>query len=524
MSDLWTRDAVEMMAMLDGGDVSSVELVEAHIARAKEVDSKLNAFVHRFDDEARAAARAADEARRAGDRTGALQGVPISIKESVATAGVASTLGLANRQAQVQETDAVVVQLLRAAGAIVLGKTNIPQLLLSHESENPVWGSSNNPWNVDRAPGGSSGGEAAAIASGMSPWGVGTDIGGSIRVPAAFTGIAGLKPTVDRWSNRRSFTALMGQEVVRGQCGPMARSVRDVATLFGALDPAAMARLDPSVPPLSAIDPGTIDLAGLRVGVFTDDGFITPAQSVQRAVREAADHLRAAGCDVVEFAPPSAGDIIETYYAALSSDGGATATAALAGESVTPQLRELMRAATMPGVIRSLATSVIALRGETRVATVLRQLGTKPVERYWKLTSRRSSLRVSVLDAWSAAGLDAVLCPAHATPAVGHRQSGDFTAAGCYAMRYNFLNLPAGVVPVSRVRDDETARPAPSGRKADRVDRKATLVEAGTAGLPLGVQVAARPYHEATVLALMAAVETGARSSDAFPRTPVTPE
>ena len=170
MTDLFAKDAVAMGEMLARGEASSLELVEAHIARAEAIDGELNAFVHRFDDAARAEATAADAARSAGEPLGPLHGVPITIKESMATVGVASTLGLANRQGQVQDTDAVVVQMLRAAGAIVLGKTNIPQLLLSHESENPVWGAVNNPWNTDRAPGGSSGGEGAAIASGMSPW------------------------------------------------------------------------------------------------------------------------------------------------------------------------------------------------------------------------------------------------------------------------------------------------------------------------------------------------------------------
>jgi fatty acid amide hydrolase len=523
MTELYEIDAVEMGELLARGETSSADLVEAHITRAEAVDGALNAFVHRFDDQARAEAKDADTERAAGRCKGPLHGVPISIKESLATAGVASTLGLAKRQGQVQSVDAVMVKLLRAAGAIVLGKTNIPQLLLSHESENLIWGAVNNPWNLTRAPGGSSGGESAAIASGMSPWGVGTDIGGSIRVPAAFTGIAGLKPTVDRWSNRGSFTGLVGQEVVRGQCGPMARSARDVATLFGALDPTEMARLDPSVAPVPVGDPTQIDLSGLRVGVFTDDGFITPAASVMRGVNEAAEHLRAAGCEVVAYTPPLAAEIIETYYAALSSDGGLTAKAALAGEVVTPQLNELMRTVLMPGWVRALAASVMHRRGEARVAQVLRQIGEKSVATYWQLAHRRATLRLAALDAWASAGLDAVLCPPHATPAVGHRQSGDFTAAGCYAMRYNFLNLPAGVVPVTRVRDAETQRPAPSGRRADRIDRKAALVEAGTAGLPVGVQIAALPYREDVVLALMTAIETAARAAPEYPRTPVTP-
>ena len=523
MSELYEKDAVEMSEMLHRGETTSLALVEAHIARAASLDASLNAFVHRFDDEARSAAKEADAARNAGQPCGPLHGVPITIKESMATAGVPCTLGLAKRQSEPQRDDAVVVQMLRRAGAIILGKTNVPQLLLSHESENPIWGATSNPWDLTRAPGGSSGGEGAAIASGMSPWGVGTDIGGSIRVPAAFSGIAGLKPTVDRWSNRGSFTGLVGQEVVRGQCGPMARSARDVRALFYALNPGEMAALDPAVVPTHATSAPPLPLDGLTVGVFADDGFISPAASVARGVHEAAEHLRAAGCQVVTFTPPHAHDIIETYYAALSSDGGLTGKAAIAGEVLTPQLGELMRTVLMPEVIRNLAAKIMHYRGEARVAKVLRQIGPKSVATYWELTHRRAALRLSVMDAWRAAGIDAVICPPHATPAVGHRQSGDFTAAGCYSMRFNFLNLPAGVVPVTRVRADETTRPAPEGRKADRVDRKAALVEAGTEGLPVGVQVAARPYREDVVLALMEAIEAGARSSSEFPKTPVSP-
>ena len=523
MKDLHEQSASAMAKMLDSGEISSLELVRAHIARADEVDGTLNAFVHRFNDEALRAAKEADEARSKGEHKGPLHGIPITIKESMATAGVASTLGLAKRRNDVQKEDSVVVKLLRGAGAIILGKTNVPQLLLSHESENPIWGVTKNPWNLERAPGGSSGGEGAAIASGMSPWGVGTDIGGSIRVPAAFSGIAGLKPTVDRWSNRGSFTGLTGQEVVRGQCGPMARQSEDVSTLFYALDPVEMSQLDPNVAPTITRRPEAIDLSKLRVGVFTDDGFIQPAQSVARAVTEAAEHLRDAGCELVPFTPPHAHDIIETYYAALSSDGGATGKKAISGEVLTPQLGELMRTVLMPNLVRNIAASVMARRGEARVAKVLRQIGTKSVETYWQLTHRRSALRLAVMDAWREAGIDALICPPHATPAVGHRQSGDFTAAGSYSMRFNFLNLPAGVVPVSRVRDNEVERPDPVGRRADRVDRKARLIESGSAGLPLGVQVASRPYREDIVLALMIAIEAGASKRPSYPSTPRNP-
>jgi len=253
MNSLLTKSAPELKAMLDAGDVSSVEVVKACQARIDAVNPQLNAIIWRRDDDALAEAAAWDDKRAAGQDVPPLAGIPITIKENLDFPGTDTTMGCRSRIGIKSETDALFVRSLRQAGAVVLGKTNIPQLLLAQESDNRVYGRCNNPWHLGRSPGGSSGGEAAAIAAGCSPWGVGTDIGGSVRIPAHFCGIVGMKPTVDRWSVRGSHGAYPGQEVVRGMIGPLGRTVADLELMLRTIDPATQSPLDPLVPPVPSV-------------------------------------------------------------------------------------------------------------------------------------------------------------------------------------------------------------------------------------------------------------------------------
>lgn len=513
------KTATELLAELDRKHVSSLEIVDALIARRAAVGRRTNAIVVPLDAEARDAARESDARRARGETRGPLDGLPITIKENVEVAGTPSTLGVESRRGYRAKEDAVTVRLLREAGGVVLAKTNIPQTLIAMESTNFVYGTCNNPWAPERTPGGSSGGESAAIASGQSVLGVGTDIGGSVRIPAAYTGICALKPTLHRWSNRGSIGLLLGQEVVRSQIGPMARTVDDLTLIFRAIDTTLHARLDPECPPIPIGDPSAVSLKGLRIGVFEDDGFVTPCATAQRAVREAAAILERAGAIVTPFVPPRAGHHYPLMAAAIGADGMKTMNEALGKDRVIAPLALNRRLGMAPTqVLRQLA-SVARTIGEKRLAAVLDVAGEKSVTAYWKLCRDRTAFQRGELDAWNAAGIDLVLCPATATPAPPHGTTGDFTAAAVYTTRYNLLNLPAGVVPVTRVRPTETDRK----EKADRLDKKAALIQRGSAGLPVGVQLVGRPWREELVLAAMRAVETEARAHSEFPRTPIDP-
>jgi fatty acid amide hydrolase len=511
------EDALELLDQLRKKQVSSVEIVRALIARREKVGPRTNAIVVTMDEQALAAAEAIDARRARGEALGPLGGLPITIKENVDVAGTPGTLGVESRRAYRAKEDAVVVRLLRAADGIVIGKTNIPQTLIAMETTNHVYGTCNNPWAHERTPGGSSGGEAAALASGQSVLGVGTDIGGSIRIPAGYTATVGLKPTLHRWSNRGSIGLLAGQELVRSQIGPMARCVDDVALLYRSIDTPLHAAFDPECPPLSMSDPAGVDPKKLRIGVYENDGYVTPCATSQRAVREAAEILAEAGATIVEFTPPRASEHYLVMAAGISADGMEVMSAALGKDPVIKPVALNRRLGSTPrGVLRQLSR-VARAAGEKRLADILNIAGAKSVAELWALTRERTAMQRGELDAWNAQKLDLVLCPATATAAPQHGSTGDFTAAAVYTTRYNLLNLPAGVVPVTRVRPTETDRK----EKADRLDKKAAYIERGSAGLPIGVQIVGRPWREEVVLAAMKIVETGARSSSEFPRVPI---
>ena len=517
--ELCSLSAVEMLEKLDSKEISSRELVDAHIERIEKLDFRINSIVHRFFADARQAADESDahRAKAKSRKKRPLEGLPFTLKESLSTPNTPVSLGVPNWRHRLPSDVAVVGSLLGDAGGVCIGKTNVSQMLLFHESDNPVFGRCNNPFSLDRVPGGSSGGEAAAIAAGLSPGGVGTDIGGSIRVPAAFCGIAGIKPTVDRWSNIGSNSAIPGQEVIRSQCGPMARTAADVELFLRAIDVPQHSILDPLVSPLPIGDSKKVKTKGLRVGFYFDDGFISASPAVQRAVIEACDVLSDAGVEVFGMEALHQSEILRVYLSALSADGAWHLDHAMDGEAVMPQLRPLKAVVQLPNPIRKAALRGLELLGEDKAKLLVENVREKSVAELWQLTNKRTQLRRQVMDYWRELELDAVICPAHATPALNHGDSNDFTLAGSYSMRYNFLNLPAGVVPVTRVQPNEEGR-ADTGQ---RIDKKAAKVQQGSAGLPIGVQVVARPYREDVVLKLMRVIEDGVRGRDQFPVTPV---
>lgn len=502
---MFERAARSQVEAIAAGEVSAEAVVADHLARADAVGDAINAFTQRLSESALAKARSLDAQRAQGQPLPPLAGLCLTVKENLAYPGTPSTVGVGARRSTLLNTTAPLVAAAESLGAIVLGKTNVPQLLLSMESTNPTFGRTNNPWALDRAPGGSSGGEAAAVASGMSAAGIGTDIGGSVRNPAAWCGLAGLKPTWGRWSVYGSSGGQPGQEAVKAVTGPLCRSTDDLIWLWETLDGALQHGLDPAVPPIAAPRVADVDVAGLTVGVFEDDGVFAPAASVRRAVREAADALANAGAKVVPYAPPNGEAMAEAYFRLLSADGLVTAKEVLAGEPLTPQLATLATMARLPRLLRRLLAWGLGVTGETRVARIVGALGEKRVHEVWKLVVLRESFRRAEFAAMAAAGVDVLVGPPTITPAALHDETGDWSLGAWPTMRWNLLDLPAGVVPVSRVRPDETVRTV----LADRLDRKAARFELGSEGLPVAAQIAARPWEEHKVLAAMAVVERG---------------
>lgn len=518
MSEPWSWSATEMVDALRDGRITSVALVDALHRRADAVEPKVRGFTAQYREQARARAAQADAARAEGTSWGPLHGLPVTIKENLAYAGTPATMGVRARLDRVATSNAPVVQALLDAGAVILGKTNVPQLLLSMETDNDVFGPSHNPWDLGRATGGSSGGEGVVIASGASPAGIGTDIGGSIRIPAAWCGICGLKPTWSRWSVVGQSGGQPGQEAIHAQNGPMARTVADLVLLMNALTP-SMHALDPTVPPVPLPKRIRKTMTGITVGVYEDDGVFEPAASVRRAVREAADALAAAGATVVSYRPTASWEMFDTYFRLLSADGFETAIRNLEGEPLTQQLSMVGRVGRLPRAVRDTIARALGVAGERRVKRLLLNLGEKSVTEAWALAATRDRLKQGELEAWRLQGIDLLLGPPTVTPAPFPRRTADWSMGAWHTMRYNLLDLPAGVVPVTTVRSEEQAR----ARLDDRLDRRAAEFESGSAGLPVAAQIIGRPWEEALVLAAMACVEAGVKDAPGFPVTPVDP-
>jgi amidase len=318
MDELWRWDARRLATAIRDREVSSREVVEAHLARIDDVNPKVNAVVRSLADEARAAADAADAAVAAGGPLGPLHGVPITVKENIDLAGTPTTQSVVAFADAVADTDAPAVERMRAAGAIPIGRTNLPDFGLRVATESSLHGITRNPWNPERTAGGSSGGEAVALATGMSPLGLGNDLGGSLRNPAHCCGIASIKPTTGVVGHA-SVIPPEDQPIsfqVMAVEGVMARRVADVR--LGLEIVAGVDVRDPTTVPvdLAAVAPST----PCRVALVPEPPGGATHPGVAAVIRRAGDVLADAGFDVVEVTPPSYEQAVALWAAVLLPD------------------------------------------------------------------------------------------------------------------------------------------------------------------------------------------------------------
>ena len=457
--DLSFLPAVVMARQIREKKISPVELADTHLARIERLNPKLNAFVHVDAERVQREARSAEASVTRGKSIGPLHGVPISIKSSLEVAGLRCECGTRLRSGFVSAQDAPLVTRLRHAGAIVLGVTNTPEFLMAWETDNLLYGRTNSPWDLERTPGGSSGGEAAAIAAGMSAAGVGSDAGGSIRVPAHFSGICGLKPTPGRIPSTGHFPPSGGPFALIGVVGPMARTVADLKALFEVMQgpddgDAAAARV-----PLCW--PGEREIKNLRVGYFTDDGRTPVTQETRAAVQNAADALRGAGFQVEPFRPEGLEEARELWKKFFVKVAGMRIRPMFHGREhdLSPILRQFLEWSAAEPDLTGESLLDAWIRCDVVRANFLRQTQEHPI----------------------------LLCPAAAMPAFRHGerewqidgQTVHYLDAWSYTEWFNLLGNPAAVVPVSH----------------------------GPEGLPIGVQIVGRPWEEEQVLAVAAALE-----------------
>ena len=447
MSDILELSATAMAAAVREKKISPVEMVRAHFHRIAELNPRLNAYISLREDEALADARVAEAAVMRGDEIGPLHGVPISIKSSVAVKGLAFECGSRTRLDQKGSEDAVLVQRLRSAGAIVLGTTNVPEMLMNYFTDNAIYGQTNSPLDLERTPGGSSGGEAAAIAACMSAAGIGSDGGGSIRWPAHCCGIFGLKPTPGRIPITGHFPESGGPFAAMGVVGPMARSAQDLDLMFRVT--AGFDRFDPSAAPVST-HTSFADLKKIRIGYFEDDGVTPVTPETAAAVRAAAEALRSDGFDVQPFRPERIRAARANWWVFFVLCGGA-----LLQPMLDSQPKEISE-----GLKEFLA---IARSGE-------------PLTRDLLLNAwfARDAIRLAILHDMEECPI--LLSPVAATPAFKHSERRwkiggkdvDYLDNFAYSQWLNGMGFPGISVPVGRSPE----------------------------GLPIGVQVVARPYED----------------------------
>ncbi|RKN06349.1 Asp-tRNA(Asn)/Glu-tRNA(Gln) amidotransferase subunit GatA [Streptomyces radicis] len=310
--------AARIAAAVRAGDVSAVEVTRAHLARIEAVDGKVHAFLHVNAEGALAQARAVDARRAGGERLGPLAGVPLALKDVFATRDMPTTCGSKVLDGWVPPYDATLTRRLREAGVVILGKTNMDEFAMGSSTENSAYGPTGNPWDLSRIPGGSGGGSAAALAAFQAPLAIGTDTGGSIRLPAALTGTVGVKPTYGAVSRY----GLVAYSSSLDQGGPCARTVLDAALLHEAIaghDPLDSTSIDAPVPPVVAAA-GAEEIRGVRVGVVKELAGEGYQAGVERRFGEAVELLTALGAEVVEVSCPSFDDALAAYYLIAPSE------------------------------------------------------------------------------------------------------------------------------------------------------------------------------------------------------------
>jgi len=458
MSNLVLESATRQLELLRSGEISVVELAEAHIQQIERLNPQLNVFAD-FDAE-----RVRDRARKhdawRGQRARRpLFGLPVTVKSSIATRGLKCEIGSLLHEGEIPAQDAVVVARLRAAGALILGTTNCPEFLMAYETDNLLHGQTRNPWNLECTPGGSSGGESAAIAAGLSAAGLGSDSGGSVRVPAHFTGICSLKPTPGRIPGRGHLPPCVGPFQILGAIGPMARTIADVSLLFRTLsgqDP-----IDPASPPVALREPSLDELRTNTIGYFEDDGLAPVTPETRAAVQAAASVLRDAGFLVEPFRPSTLEALRQLWGKFFVQCGALFYAPTIAGREhqLSPIFNEFLGfAEALPPL--SAAELLDAWAGlDLLRAKTLAEMSKFPV----------------------------LLCPVASIPAFRHGErqwivegrAVQYLDAVRHTQWFNALAAPAAVVPVGRSPE----------------------------GLPIGVQIVARPFEDEIALGIAAIVD-----------------
>lgn len=493
--------------------LSATELLAVYVLNAVRAHKKTNCLSWIMLRDAIDSAAKADQLFSAKDKDALdalpLLGIPVSIKEMLAFKGTDCTLGLTSRAEQPVHDNSGAVVALQAQGANIFVKTSVPVLLMSYECESDLFGITTNPHHPSRTCGGSSGGEGALLALHGAVVGVGTDIGGSIRIPAVFCGIVGLKPTFLRVSGRGN-QAIRGDESIPTITGPMGRRVEDVADLFKCLTtppPSSSGTfmlvdgLCGHVPFRTSLYDAIISKKVLRIGYYSQDGFIDTSPACARAVCEAVEALRAAGHTVVPFKPPCVAETISCFYELLGADGTRKLRSLLGHDVAYGVVKPLLTFASLPSLLKEVAAFFISRKICPTFASILSRAREKHVFEYAETLVRRNDCRHAFADQFAALQLDAVIGPGFYIPAPECGRTTDMSFGATATAYYNTLDLPVLTIPVSTVKpelDEWTASPSNGMSRCI----KAVYHHEAMSGMPVGVQIITPKFTEEVTLAV----------------------
>uniref|UniRef100_A0A8C9EH26 Fatty-acid amide hydrolase 1 n=1 Tax=Pavo cristatus TaxID=9049 RepID=A0A8C9EH26_PAVCR len=493
----------ELSKKIQDGSLPPEHVFYAYVGKALQIARETNCITEYMQE-----SEAQLQHTMPGEKKGLLYGVPVSIKDSINCQGHDSVLGFVKNIDKPMAEDSVLVQVLKRQGAIPFVKTNVPQSLISFDCNNLIFGQTCNPLLYTRTPGGSSGGEGALIGGGGSILGFGTDLGGSLRFPAAFCGICALKPTGNRLSKKGVVSGIFGQKSVTAAVGPMAKDVESLALCMRALLCEDMFNLDSTVPPLPFNEEVYSSTRPLRIGYYETDFFTMPSPAMRRAVRETKQLLEEAGHTLVPFELTNVDYSVYNFcFRGMFADGGVTFLKNFEGELEKGNLGILLWFMKSPNWIKTLL-SWITKPFVPRLSDIIRSTRTNTVEELWSLHHEIEESCHQFIAQWKKLNLDVMLCPMLG-PALLIGYPAKLSVAVSYTMLYNSLDFPVGVVPVTLATDeDEKELKSYQGYFQDWWDRTLATAFSSAEGMPVAVQCVALPWQEELCLRFMKEVET----------------
>ncbi|MCC0179020.1 amidase [Waterburya agarophytonicola K14] len=478
--------ASQLAQMIREQEISSVEVVNAYHEQIEKYNNKINAVITLDTDKAKQKAIEADAAIARGENWGALHGVPVTIKDTLATEGIRTTAGYPPLKDYVPLQDATTVARLRAAGAIIIGKTNLPKLAIDYQSNNPLFGRTNNPWGLDYTPGGSSGGSASAVAAGFSALDLGSDFGGSIRLPAHYCGVYGFMPTDGRVATTGHIPPLPGQpKYVRTmlRVGALARSVADLELCLSLI--AGADNRQPEIPPVALDKPANKQLSELRIAWTYGYDFLPISQDTRLCIQDLINRLTDAGVNLTQSQP------IDITWSQILTNYGILSFFELFASTLS--IKDIFRG------LQFALTNEFLTQTQTNYSSPFRRKTSRAfppsLAKYKAILNDRDRAIVEMdcfIDPW-----DAWICPVSLSPAFPHCNLGQpievdgvkfpyLLACGGYTMPLNFTGNPVVVIPIGKTEF----------------------------GLPIGVQIVGKRWQDLGILAIANQISQVVRTWD----------